>query len=1098
MAGLWLQHFLLLLLLLPRSSAFNLDVTDTLLRDGDKGSLFGFSVALHRQLRPYPFSWILVGAPQALALADQGAIRTGGLFACPLNSENLDCYRLLIDSGVDDSKESKENQWLGVTVKSQGAGGKIVTCAHLYEARQRVHQFSETRDVIGRCYVLSEDLQISDELDGGEWKFCEGRPQGHERFGFCQQGMAAGFTSDSHYIMFGAPGTYNWKGILFVTNINKSDHDQLVYKTPEPTERVAGHAGDVAQNSYLGFSVDSGKAITRKHELSFVTGAPRANHTGAVVILKKDNVNRLVPEFTLWGENLASSFGYSVAVADLNSDDWMDLVVGAPNFFDRREEIGGAVYVYINQAGQWGSTKPLRLNGTYESMFGITVGCLDDINQDGFQDIAVGAPFDGAGKVYIYHGSSIGIIPKPAQILDGVGVGVKTFGYSISGGVDIDGNSYPDLLVGSLSDTVVLYRARPVVHVAYNISIHPHTIDLEHKNCLHSTGACVDLKACFSYTASPDSYTPKIFLEYVFDADVDRRKLGKLPRVSFLNRKPTDPDYQHSNVVELPRQKVRSCVKASFQLQENVRDKLHPIPVTLTYNIKHSRHRRQTDKETLAPLMPVLNAQVPNTYRAEVNFLREGCGDDKICQSNLQISYHFCYRVDKTDQFVRMAGGHDGHAIFALTGHDDIALEITITNLPSDLKHPERDGDDAHEAQLTASFPDTLFYSAYRPLADKEVECVSNPNGSQVVCELGNPMKRGAQVAFYLIISTSGITIETTELEVQLLLSTISEQPDLQPILAQAHVIIELPLSVSGKVTPHQVFYSGTVLGESAMKTEENIGSLVEYEVAVSNKGQSLKTLGSAFLNLMWPLETSNGKWLLYPLKIHLQEKQRSGLDTRCSPSQAIDPLRLAADSHRRLKRDAEVSSAGSRRLVAFAARKKEVALDCARGTAKCLVFQCPLYTFDSQAVLKIRARLWNSTFLEDYPPFSSVELIVRANITVKSTIKNLVLNDATTEIPLVIYSDPDAAEYGGIPWWIILIAVLAGMLMLALLVLLLWKCGFFKRTRYHENKVPQYHAVKIPREDRQLYKEEKTGTIQRKEWVTNWNENDGYSHNAS
>lgn len=86
------------------------------------------------------------------------------------------------------------------------------TCAHLYEARNRVNESLETRDVIGRCYVLSEGLQESDELDGGEWKFCEGRPQGHDRFGFCQQGMATGFTADRHYILFGAPGTYNWKG----------------------------------------------------------------------------------------------------------------------------------------------------------------------------------------------------------------------------------------------------------------------------------------------------------------------------------------------------------------------------------------------------------------------------------------------------------------------------------------------------------------------------------------------------------------------------------------------------------------------------------------------------------------------------------------------------------------------------------------------------------------------------------------------------------------------------------------------------------------------------------------------------------------------
>lgn len=86
------------------------------------------------------------------------------------------------------------------------------TCAHRYESRQRVDQILETRDVIGRCFVLSQDLAIRDQLDGGEWKFCEGRPQSHEQFGFCQQGTAAAFTPDSHYLLFGAPGTYNWKG----------------------------------------------------------------------------------------------------------------------------------------------------------------------------------------------------------------------------------------------------------------------------------------------------------------------------------------------------------------------------------------------------------------------------------------------------------------------------------------------------------------------------------------------------------------------------------------------------------------------------------------------------------------------------------------------------------------------------------------------------------------------------------------------------------------------------------------------------------------------------------------------------------------------
>ncbi|XP_075593694.1 integrin alpha-7 isoform X5 [Balearica regulorum gibbericeps] len=1054
--GLWLPWLSLRLL---ASAAFNLDATSTLLKDGDKGSLFGFAVALHRQLSPEPAGWLLVGAPQAPALPSQGANRTGGLFACPLTPELSDCWRVPIDEGVDLQRESKENQWLGVSVKSQGAGGKIVTCAHLYEARHRVRQPLETRDVIGRCFVLSQDLRVRDELDGGEWKFCEGRPQGHDRFGSCQQGLAAAFSPDHHYILFGAPGTYNWKGLLFVTNIDSSDPDQLVYKTPEPNEKVPGAAGDVAQNSYLGFSVDSGAGLTRRRELSFVTGAPRANHTGAVVILRRDSANRLVPEAVLPGQQLTSAFGYAVAVLDLNSDGWMDLVVGAPHFFERKEEIGGAAYVYINPAGRWDSATPLRLNGTRGSMFGIALSAAGDLNQDGFEDLAVGAPFDGAGKVYIYHGSNLGIVAKPAQVLDGEGVGVTAFGYSLSGGLDVDGNLYPDLLVGSLSDTVVLYRARPVVHVSRNVSLLPPNIDLEQSNCQHQEGVCVDVRACFSYTASPASYSPRLVLEYVFDADTDRRRLGHAPRVSFLGRRPSDPEHQFSDTVELPRQHARACVKATFQLQDSIRDKLRPITVTLAYGIQGAGAGRQNRGATLPPLSPVLSPQQPSSHRTEVHFLKQGCGDDKICQSNLQLRFQFCARLGDAD-FLPLPRGADGTAVFAMSDQKDVALEIHVTNLPSDPAEPQRDGDDAHEALLTATFPPELPYSALRPYdgrtpSDKPVLCLANQNGSQVECELGNPMKRGAQVRFFLILSTLGITIQTTDLAVELALSTISEQPGLEPVVARARVVIELPLSVTGVAVPPRLFFGGVVRGESAMRRESQVGSAVRFEVTVSNRGQSLKTLGSAFLTLLWPHEIGNGKWLLYPL--HLELAAPPGQQAACSPP--ANPLRLALEPP---GEGDPAEAPGSWWVPAPAERKRNVTLDCAQGTARCLAFHCPLHSFERAAVLTARGRLWNSTFLEEYLSVTSVELIVRASVSVTSSIKNLVLKDASTQIPVSIYLDPGAAVAGGVPWWVILLAVLAGVLVLALLVFILWKCGFFKRSSRNSRYTANYYRARL------------------------------------
>lgn len=63
---------------------------------------------------------------------------------------------------------------------------------------------------------------------------------------------------------------------------------------------------------------------------------------------------------------------------------WQDLVVGAPQFFDREAEIGGAAYVYINNKGNWNKFNLVRLNGTKDSMFGLAVENIGDIDQDGY------------------------------------------------------------------------------------------------------------------------------------------------------------------------------------------------------------------------------------------------------------------------------------------------------------------------------------------------------------------------------------------------------------------------------------------------------------------------------------------------------------------------------------------------------------------------------------------------------------------------------------------------------------------------------------------------------------------------------------------
>ncbi|XP_068101627.1 integrin alpha-6 isoform X2 [Hyperolius riggenbachi] len=1038
-------------------AAFNLDTVNVISKAGDPGSLFGFSLAMHRQLAPQDRRLLLVGAPRARAFPAQKANVTGGLYYCDITSPAA-CQRVVFDDAVDLSSESKENQWMGVSVQSQGPGGKIITCAHRYERRRFVNTAQESRDITGRCYMLSQDLTISDDMDGGEWNFCDGRLRGHEKFGSCQQGVAATFTKDYHYVVFGAPGTYNWKGIVRAENKNSSMFDLGILEDgPYETGDEAKLNADlvpVPANSYLGFSLDSGRGLTSKDEMTFVSGAPRANHSGAVVLLKKypPNERMLSPEFIFDGEGLASSFGYDVAVVDLNKDDWQDIVVGAPQYFEKEnKEIGGAIYVYINEAGKWANVRPKRIVGNKDSMFGIAVKSIGDVNQDGFPDIAVGAPYDGGfGKVYIYHGSKDGITEKPAQIIDGKSTNTQSFGYSIAGNMDLDKNTYPDIAIGSLSDSINIFRSRPVVSIKKTLTVTPDKIDYTKRICTAPSGICLQVKGCLSYTALPDGYNPALTLKYTLEVESERTSKGLSSRIANV------PEPLTGEVI-LRQQNAQKCFTHTLHLQEKIKDKLRQIPISLSVDIVNVR-RVKRQSTTLPDLVPIQNANEPKTITADVQFLKEGCGDDNVCNSNMRISYRFLTR-DGQENFSELQR-EDNVPVLTLQNQKDIALHVTVTNMPSDPNNPTKDGDDAHEARLVANIPETLSYSSVRDLTiqpDRQLQCASNPNGSKVECDLGNPFKRNANVSFYIILSTSEISVDTTKLEIPLTLETTSSQANLGPVVATAKVVVELLLSLTGVSEPSQVYFGGKVVGESAMKTEDEVGSLVNFEFRITNFGRPLKSLGTAFLDIQWPREINNGKWLLYIVKI-----DSKGLDkVSCQPTEEINKLRLLESGKSRSRREiGEKQTDVDNKMFSIFTERKYLKLDC-NNHARCVKIRCPLQGLDSNAFVIVRSRLWNSTFLEEYSKMNYLDILVKASISIDTAAANVKMIDKAYETRVTVFPEKTQAQYTGVPWWIILVAILAGILMLALLVFILWKCGFFKRSKKDQTDAT-YHKAEI------------------------------------
>lgn len=96
---------------------------------------------------------------------------------------------------------------------------------------------------------------------------------------------------------------------------------------------------------------------------------------------------------------------------------------------------------------------------------------------------------------------------------------------------------------------------------------------------------------------------------------------------------------------------------------------------------------------------------------------------------------------------------------------------------------------------------------------------------------------------------------------------------------------------------------------------------------------------------------------------------------------------------------------------------------NCVNGTAKCLKFKCIIYNLpkNHEATIRINARLWNSTLVEDYPHLDYVMISSYAEIVLGG---NVVHQDRSDDISLattLAYPESlEGVEPEDIPPWII------------------------------------------------------------------------------
>ncbi|MBU1661799.1 MAG: FG-GAP repeat protein [Chloroflexi bacterium] len=151
-----------------------------------------------------------------------------------------------------------------------------------------------------------------------------------------------------------------------------------------------------------------------------------------------------VPADTIFTGQRDDSLGCAVAGGDLNGDAYSDILIGA-----HYSLLSGKAYGYRGSSSGVQSS-PVFSATRSSGEFGTAVALPGDLTGDGYSDTVVGAYGEDeyTGAALLYGGSAAGLSATPALTLTGEHPN-DSFGYAVAPAGDVNGDGYPDLIIGA-------------------------------------------------------------------------------------------------------------------------------------------------------------------------------------------------------------------------------------------------------------------------------------------------------------------------------------------------------------------------------------------------------------------------------------------------------------------------------------------------------------------------------------------------------------------------------------------------------------------------------------------------------------------------